>query len=82
VRSSCGGQVNGEKVKFWDTKDKGQKPFSYQAGMGKVIRGWDDGVMTMTVGEVAEITMEGKYGYGAGGFPVRCARPTPQTNPS
>jgi FKBP-type peptidyl-prolyl cis-trans isomerase len=47
--------------------------------MGKVIRGWDDGVMTMTVGEVAEITMEGKYGYGAGGFPVSVASPTTQT---
>jgi peptidylprolyl isomerase len=32
---------------------KGQKPFSYEAGKGKVIRGWDDGVMAMTVGEVA-----------------------------
>ncbi|MBT9559839.1 MAG: FKBP-type peptidyl-prolyl cis-trans isomerase [Myxococcales bacterium] len=55
--------VDGKKVKFWSTKDPGQKAFTYQAGMGKVIRGWDDGCMTMRVGETAELTIPGKYGY-------------------
>lgn len=27
--------------KFWSTKDAGQKPFTYQAGVGRVITGWD-----------------------------------------
>ena len=29
-----------------------------------VIKGWDEGVMTMTVGEVARITCTPDYGYG------------------
>jgi FKBP-type peptidyl-prolyl cis-trans isomerase len=28
--------INGEKKQFWDTHDAGQKPFSYEAGKGKV----------------------------------------------
>jgi hypothetical protein len=27
--------------KFWSTKDAGQEPFKYQAGVGGVITGWD-----------------------------------------
>jgi len=27
--------------KFWSTKDPGQQPFTYQAGVGGVITGWD-----------------------------------------
>eukprot|EP01108_Squamamoeba_japonica_P008784 TRINITY_DN78_c0_g1_i1.p2 TRINITY_DN78_c0_g1~~TRINITY_DN78_c0_g1_i1.p2 ORF type:complete len:114 (-),score=25.57 TRINITY_DN78_c0_g1_i1:39-380(-) len=62
--------IDGKKVKFWDTHDAGQKPFTYQAGLGKVIRGWDDGVLGMQVGEKAEITIPGEFGYGARGFPA------------
>ncbi len=67
--------VDGKKVKFWSTKDPGQKPFTYEAGMGKVIRGWDDGCMTMRVGETAEITIPGEYGYGPKGFPAWSIKP-------
>ncbi|CAL5019674.1 unnamed protein product [Urochloa decumbens] len=41
--------------KFWSTKDPGQQPFSFNIGLGSVIKGWDEGVMTMQVGEVARI---------------------------
>merc|ERR1712178_664294 len=61
---------DGKRVKFWSTKDPGQKPFTYESGVGKVIRGWDDGVASMKVGEVAELTIPGQYGYGANGFPA------------
>ena len=37
--------------KFWSTKDPGQQPFSYQAGVGGVITGWDQGCLGMKVGE-------------------------------
>jgi len=37
---------------FWSTHDKGQKPFTYQAGVGGVIVGWDKGCLGMKLGEV------------------------------
>ena len=32
------------------TKDPGQQPFSYQAGVGQVIKGWDQGLLGMLQG--------------------------------
>jgi peptidylprolyl isomerase len=54
--------------KFWSTKDPGQQPFTFCIGMGQVIKGWDEGVMAMKQGEVAQITCTPDYAYGAGGF--------------
>ncbi|KAM3243846.1 hypothetical protein ACQJBY_055651 [Aegilops geniculata] len=42
--------------KFWSTKDPGQQPFSFNIGLGSVIKGWDEGVMGMQLGEVARLT--------------------------
>ncbi len=62
---------NGDlNVKFWSTKDPGQQPFSFVIGLGQVIKGWDEGVMTMVVGEVAKIHCSPDYAYGSGGFPA------------
>lgn len=55
--------------KFWSTLDD-NKPFSFQLGMGKVIRGWDEGVASMKLGERARFTLSPSYAYGAGGFPA------------
>ncbi|URE01251.1 Peptidyl-prolyl cis-trans isomerase [Musa troglodytarum] len=41
--------------KFWSTKDPGQQPFTFKIGLGSVIKGWDEGVMDMQVGEVARL---------------------------
>ncbi|GKU97940.1 hypothetical protein SLEP1_g11011 [Rubroshorea leprosula] len=56
--------------KFWSTKDPGQQPFSFEVGLGKVIKGWDEGVLGMQVGEVARLQCSPDYAYGAGGFPA------------
>ena len=56
--------------KFWSTKDPGQTTFSFKIGMRQVILGWDEGVMTMKVGETATFIMSPEYGYGAAGFPA------------
>ena len=56
--------------KFWSTKDPGQQPFSFNVGKGNVIKGWDEGVLGMQVGEVALLTCSADYAYGAGGFPA------------
>ncbi|KAF8729855.1 hypothetical protein HU200_017313 [Digitaria exilis] len=52
------------------TKDPGQQPFTFSIGQGSVIKGWDEGVMTMQVGEVARIQCTPDYAYGASGFPA------------
>jgi peptidylprolyl isomerase len=39
-------------------------------GIGQVIRGWDEGVITMKKGEVAQIVMTADYAYGSKGFPA------------
>lgn len=56
--------------KFWSTKDPGQKPFQFELGMGRVIKGWDEGVMSMSIGEIARLKCSPDYAYGSGGFPA------------
>ena len=38
-------------------------------GVGQVIKGWDLGIMSMKLGEKAELTIKSDYGYGAMGSP-------------
>merc|ERR1740130_528369 len=64
------GVIKETDKKFWSTKDPGQKPFTYQAGVGKVITGWDQGCLGMKVGEERNLTIPGEEGYGAKGFPA------------
>ncbi|CAK4085794.1 unnamed protein product [Aphanomyces euteiches] len=61
--------------KFWSTKDPGQQPFAFQVGLGQVIRGWDEGVLSMSLGEVAKLTCSPDYAYGARGFPTWGVQP-------
>jgi hypothetical protein len=56
--------------KFWSTKDPGQKPFAYQAGVGGVIKGWDQGCLGMAVGEKRVLQIPAHEGYGVKGFPA------------
>mmetsp|Transcript_2379 Transcript_2379/g.15969 ORF Transcript_2379/g.15969 Transcript_2379/m.15969 type:complete len:109 (+) Transcript_2379:2351-2677(+) len=58
--------ANGQK--FDSSRDRGEK-FRFRIGVGQVIRGWDEGVMQMSVGERATLTCTPDYGYGARGFP-------------
>ena len=57
---------NGKK--FDSSIDKG-RPFRFKIGVGKVIRGWDDGVMLMSLGEKAILHISSDYGYGGNGVP-------------
>lgn len=61
---------SGDATKFWSTKDPGQQPFTYQAGTGGVITGWDQGCLGMKLGEVRLLVIPSDEGYGAGGFPA------------
>ncbi|KAL8793755.1 MAG: hypothetical protein Q9195_003697 [Heterodermia aff. obscurata] len=42
----------------------GRGDFRTQIGVGKVIRGWDEGVTTMTLGEKSVLTISSDYAYG------------------
>ena len=64
------GVVKETGKKFWSTKDPGQKPFTYKAGVGAVITGWDQGLLGMQMGEERKLTIPAKEGYGVGGFPA------------
>lgn len=57
---------NGKK--FDSSRDRG-KPFRFEVGRGQVIKGWDEGVPKMSVGERARITCTSDYGYGDRGYP-------------
>ncbi|CAL1712611.1 unnamed protein product [Somion occarium] len=54
--------------KFDSSRDRGD-PFITQIGVGKVIKGWDEGVLQLSLGEKAVLTATPDYAYGARGFP-------------
>eukprot|EP00931_Biecheleriopsis_adriatica_P118553 TRINITY_DN93926_c0_g1_i1.p1 TRINITY_DN93926_c0_g1~~TRINITY_DN93926_c0_g1_i1.p1 ORF type:complete len:226 (-),score=33.28 TRINITY_DN93926_c0_g1_i1:43-720(-) len=45
----------------------GKAPFSFRIGVGQVIRGWDEGVIRMSLGEKAMLRITADYGYGSRG---------------
>ncbi|KAG0337262.1 FK506 binding protein proline rotamase rapamycin-binding protein [Podila humilis] len=54
--------------KFDSSRDRGT-PFVTQIGVGRVIKGWDQGVPLMSVGERATLRMTHDFAYGARGVP-------------
>uniref|UniRef100_A0A8C6TCT6 peptidylprolyl isomerase n=1 Tax=Neogobius melanostomus TaxID=47308 RepID=A0A8C6TCT6_9GOBI len=55
-------------TKFDSSRDRG-KPFQFKIGLGEVIRGWDEGVQQMSIGEVSRLICTPDYAYGAQGYP-------------
>lgn len=54
--------------KFDSSKDRG-RPFEFRIGVGQVIKGWDEGMAKMSVGQVAKLTCTPDYAYGERGMP-------------
>ena len=59
---------NGQKGKQFDSSI-GRGPFKTPVGVGRVIKGWDEGLQMMQVGETAELYIPASLGYGISGYP-------------
>lgn len=67
VKIHCTGYLQAGMRKFWSTRDKYEKAFTFRAGVGDVIKGWDEVVLTMRKGESSRVTITGGFGYGVKG---------------
>jgi peptidylprolyl isomerase len=56
------------KKQFDASWDRGQ-PLPFQLGVGRVIKGWDQGVVGMKVGGRRQLIIPPDLAYGPGGFP-------------
>lgn len=57
--------------KFDSSRDRGVEPFTFDLGRSQVIKGWDEGVASMTLGELAVFTITAPYAYGENGAPPK-----------
>jgi peptidylprolyl isomerase len=53
-------------TKFDSSLDR-NRPFTFKIGVGQVIKGWDEGVVTMKVGGKRKLIIPSELGYGASG---------------
>uniref|UniRef100_H9GDR0 peptidylprolyl isomerase n=1 Tax=Anolis carolinensis TaxID=28377 RepID=H9GDR0_ANOCA len=54
--------------KFDSSRDR-NKPFKFVMGKQEVIRGWEEGVAQMSVGQRAKMIISPDYAYGPTGHP-------------
>ncbi|QSZ28755.1 hypothetical protein DSL72_003260 [Monilinia vaccinii-corymbosi] len=66
---SKGSTLEEQKVTPPFDSSVGRGAFVVQIGTGQVIKGWDDGVTQMKLGEKATLDITPDYAYGARGFP-------------
>ncbi|MCC2591541.1 peptidylprolyl isomerase [Chryseobacterium sp. MFBS3-17] len=51
----------------FDSSFKRGQPLEFPVGMGRVIKGWDEGIMLLKEGETATLLIPSELGYGANG---------------
>eukprot|EP00534_Pseudo-nitzschia_fraudulenta_P000630 CAMPEP_0201116158 /NCGR_PEP_ID=MMETSP0850-20130426/519_1 /ASSEMBLY_ACC=CAM_ASM_000622 /TAXON_ID=183588 /ORGANISM="Pseudo-nitzschia fraudulenta, Strain WWA7" /LENGTH=120 /DNA_ID=CAMNT_0047380171 /DNA_START=85 /DNA_END=447 /DNA_ORIENTATION=+ len=62
------GTLVSDGTEFDSSRSRG-KPLTFVIGIGSVIKGWDEGIIDMKVGELATLVITSDYGYGEKGFP-------------
>lgn len=50
-------------TKFDSSRDRGE-PFSFVVGKGQVIKGWDEGLLGMKIGDKKKLVVPPEKGYG------------------
>lgn len=55
----------------FDSSRERSEPFEFELGKDHVIKAWDIGIATMRKGEIAKLTCQPQYAYGAAGSPPK-----------
>ena len=54
-----------ENGKVFDSSVERNKPFEFRVGVGQVIKGWDEGILSMKVGGKRKLIVPPHLGYGS-----------------
>lgn len=61
------GTLQADGTEF-DASYNRDKPLTFTVGQGQVIKGWDEGLLGMCVGDKRKLTIPPEFGYGEQGM--------------